>query len=159
MIAESLKAYLEKESAEYEILSAKYLKSKKPSKRQESPDNHKIAKVIIIKAGEKDVMVVIPEAVNIDLDKLGLLLDTDLLRLEDNDECAVLFPDCEQGAIPALGRPYNVPCFVDETLLDGAAVFFPGGKQAKGVKVSSDEYWRIAHAEIGNFRSRVSPSY
>ena len=64
------------------------------------------------------------------------------------------FPDCEAGAVPALGRLYGLPCFVDETLLDKPSVCFKGGNHQDWVRISSDAYWRLAQAEVGDFRLR-----
>ena len=112
------------------------------------------AHVVMLKAGGKDVMVVLPSTAMIDLVKLCILFDTESIILDSEAEVCKIFPDCEPDALPALGLAYGIPCFIDETLLDGGEVFFPAGNHEDAICINSDEYWRVAQAEVGDFRKR-----
>ena len=139
MISQRLKQFLEDERISYEVIEG-------------SQKNY--AKIVMVRAGANNVMVVMPRSCEIDLEKLRILLDATEISVSSDTECASLFPDCEAGAMPAIGRLYGLACFVDETLLDGPNVCFKGGNHRDGVQISSDEYWRLAQAEVGDFRLR-----
>ena len=144
MIPKRLQKFLQDKQTAYKII---------PQARVPDLPREK-AKVIMIKAAALDVMVVLPFTAMLDPIKLGILLDTEAIRLDSDEEVSRLFPDCEPDALPALGLPYGIPCFIDETLLDGGEVFFPGGNHEDAICISSDEYWRVAQAEVGDFRKR-----
>jgi len=139
MISKRLKQFLEDESVSYEVIEGL---------------EKDYAKIIIVRAGLGNAMVVMPASCEIDLGKLGVLLDVPEVTVSSDTESAGLFPDCEAGAMPAIGRLYGLPCYIDETLLDGPSVCFKGGNHREGVRISSYEYWRIAQAEVGDFRLR-----
>lgn len=144
MISKRLEKFLCERHAAYKVIP----QTQVPDLPQEK------AKVVMIKAAGEDVMVVLPSTAALDPFKLGVLFDTESVTLDSDDEVRKLFPDCDPEALPALGRPYGIPCFIDETLLDGEEVFFSGGNPKDTICIKSDEYWRIAQAEIGDFRKR-----
>ena len=149
MISQRLKQFLENENVPYQVIET----PEGVSLGADGP-GREWAKIIMVRAGTSDVMVVIPASCEIDLEKLRILLDVPEVAVESEDQCAALFPDCEAGAMPAIGRLYGLPCFVDETLLDSSSVCFKGGNHREWVRISSDEYWRVAQAEVGDFRLR-----
>ncbi|MBI3306804.1 MAG: YbaK/EbsC family protein [Candidatus Omnitrophica bacterium] len=144
MIPPRLKKFLQDQQTAYKVIP----QSQIPDMPQEK------AKVVMVKAAGKDVMVVLPSTAVLDPFKLGILLDIESIRLDSDEEVYKLFPDCEPDALPALGLPYDIPCFIDETLLDGEEVFFPGGNHEDAICINSDEYWRVAQGEVGDFRQR-----
>ena len=149
MIADRLKKFLQEEDVSYQVIS----KNQIPDHSQEW------AKVVMLKAAGKDVMVVLPSTAVLDPLKVGVLLDAEAVLPDTEEEVQKLFPDCEPDALPALGRPYNILCFIDETLLDKEQVFFSGGNREEAVRIDSDAYWRIAQGEIGDFRKRGGPGH
>ena len=151
MISERLKRFLEAEEADYEIiLHAKHPARSKAPEREILPQE--LARVFIVEAGGKPVMVVLPACHRLDPEKVGVLFDAPSVSVSEAKEFSRHFPDCEPDALPAIGRLYDLPCLVDETMFDRDHVFFAGGKAGESVKVSSDTYWRIAQAEVGDFR-------
>lgn len=154
MILQKLKQLLDKEDVDYQIVPHQEDLVEPAVSASHKIPAHEIAKVHLVRAGDHAVMVVLPSTYQLDLEKLAVLFDADLLFMEDEAQASRLFPDCERGAYPALGCLYDLPCYVDETLLDGGEVFFDGGNPREFIRVSSDEYWRIARAEIGDFRLR-----
>ena len=141
MIPDRIKKFLDEENATFEVIGSTY-----------SP-NSVIAKAILVRASGKDVMVVLPETDELNLNKLAILLDEESLAIETEKDNTRIFPDCECHSLPALGRPYNIPCFIDQTVLDKADVILHGGTPTEQIKITSDEYWRLAEAEIGDFKA------
>lgn len=144
MIAERLQKFLQDHETAYKVIPQNQI----PDLPQEK------AKVLMIKAAGKDVMVVLPSTAMLDPFKLGILFDTESISLDSQEEVCKIFSDCEPDALPALGLAYDIPCFIDETLLDGGEVFFPAGNHEDAICINSDEYWRVAQAEVGDFRKR-----
>jgi len=141
MIPKVLEDYLQSENADYEVIAHENL----PEMPQE------IAKAVVLSEGEDRVMVVLPQSAKFDLETLRFLLDRETLSFDSPEDLMEVFPDCKPEALPALGIPYNVPCYLDETLLDGPDIFIESGNLKDVIKLSSDEYLRVSHAEVGDF--------
>lgn len=74
------------------------------------------------------------------------------LRLADEHELQALFPDCELGAIPAVGMAYRLPTYVDEALFSQDKVFFEGGDHESLVCLSGEEFAALfEEPAIGDF--------
>jgi Ala-tRNA(Pro) deacylase len=155
MLAQKLRQFLDEEEAAYSVVAHPSGRSGRPLHTAFLHSGTVMAKAFVVRAGVSDVLVVLPEFEELDLAKLSLVLEDGPVALEEEPRLTRLFPDCEPGAIPAVGRPYNLPCFVDETLLDWPEIIFDGGNPAESVKLSSDEYWRLAQAEIGDFKAHL----
>ena len=149
MISHRLKQFLEDENVPYQVIEWSGNLSLGSDGSQKD-----CAKIIMVRAGTSTAMVVMPVSCEIDLEKLRILLDVSEITVQSEDQYAALFPDCEAGAMPAIGRLYSLPCFVDETLLDSSSVCFMAGNHREWVRISSDEYWRVAQAEVDDFRLR-----
>src|SRR5258708_38731739 len=55
------------------------------------------------------------------------------LGLATDGELAVLFKDCEPGALPPLGLSYGIDTILDERLVDAPDIYFEaGGPHALG---------------------------
>ena len=73
------------------------------------------------------------------------------LELAQEDELALLFPDCELGAIPAVGLAYGIGTVVDDSLLEQEEVYFEGGDHEHLVQVTGGSFQRLmAGAPHGN---------
>lgn len=54
---------------------------------------------------------------------------------------AGIFSDCEAGCVPALGDPYGVPVFVDESVrLVWGPVVIPGGSQTSHIGLAAEDF-------------------
>src|SRR3990170_351239 len=59
-----------------------------------------LAKVVMVKAGDRFVMAVLPASWRIDMVKLKDALGKKDVRLATEEEFKKLFPECEPGAMP-----------------------------------------------------------
>src|SRR3990167_4671071 len=100
MISERLQKFLQNHQTVYRVIPQTQI----PDLPQEK------AQVVMLKAGGKDVMVVLPSTAMIDLVKLCILFDTESIILDSEAEVCKIFPDCEPDALPALGLAYGIPC-------------------------------------------------
>lgn len=110
-----------------------------------------VAKVVIVKAKGKDVMLVLPADRSVDMLKLSALVGTQDVRLEEEEEFVNLFPDCEAGGMPPFGNLYQIPCYIDESLKKSDFVAFKGGNHRETMKIATADFFRIVKAETGDF--------
>jgi Ala-tRNA(Pro) deacylase len=107
----------------------------------------RIAKGVLLKDADGYGLAVIPASHNLQLDVLNDRLER-RMHLADEDDLLRVFPDCEAGAVPALGRAYGIATFVDERLLDVPEVYFEAGEHSELVCVSSRAFERLMDGAV-----------
>ncbi|ROR34446.1 aminoacyl-tRNA editing protein [Inmirania thermothiophila] len=55
-----------------------------------------------------------------------------------------LFPDCDAGCIPPVGRPYGLPTVVEPALLERREVVLEGGRRHALFAIRGRDLWRLA---------------
>jgi len=150
-ICKKLEEFLKGNHVSYEVVDHSRTFTAQGTAKVEHVSGKVMAKVVMVKAKDKDLMVVIPAHKMLDLAKVEAKAGKDHVRMEDESEFSSLFPDCEVGAMPPFGKLYKLPCYVDRLVLEHDDVYFNGGTHAQSVKISSDDFRRLAGAEVGDF--------
>ena len=112
-----------------------------------------IAKTVVVRVGEQSeetILAVLPGARHVKLDKLAAAVGKPV-RLASELEFVDLFPDCELGAMPPFGALYNLPVYMDESLAKDREVIFNAGTHHDAVRVSYDDFVRLAKPSICSF--------
>lgn len=112
------------------------------------------AKVVVCFADDEPIQAVVPADVTVNLERLLLLTDAQEIRLAREDELDSLFPDCETGAMPALGPLYRQRVFVDEALTREPAVVFNAGTHTDAIGMSYADFAAINRPIVGHFGER-----
>jgi Ala-tRNA(Pro) deacylase len=110
-----------------------------------------VIKPVVVKADGRFVMCALPASHQIDLAALREQLQAKEVNLADEQKLSELFPDCELGAEPPIGRLYNMPTIMDESLIADARVMFQAGTHRDAITMSLTEYRRVAQPEMGYF--------
>jgi Ala-tRNA(Pro) deacylase len=107
-----------------------------------------VAKPVLLTAGDDLVMVVVPAAVHVDLDKAREVLDTGDVRLATEDEFVSRFPDFEAGAEPPFGTLYGIPVLLDETLRRRQRMVCRDGSHTTSITLSVDDYVDVVAPQV-----------
>ena len=102
-----------------------------------------LAKVVMLLADEKPVMMVLPSNLRLDLVGARAALHAGSVRLAREDEFERLFPDCESGAMPPFGNLYNVPTYVDRVLSEDEQLVFQIGTHRDTMQIAYADYARL----------------
>jgi Ala-tRNA(Pro) deacylase len=111
----------------------------------------KVIKPVIVKADEEFVMCALPACYKVDLDELRNQLQVRDVELAQEDHLRQLFPDCEVGAAPPIGRLYGMTTLMDESLIRDDHVTFQAGTHTDAVTMSLADYRRVAQPELAHF--------
>src|SRR5207248_3302444 len=103
-----------------------------------------VIKPVIVKADGQFVMCALPASYKIDLNELRQQLQANDVRLAEEEKLAELFPDCELGAEPPIGRLYGMTTLMDESLVGDERVLFQAGTHNDAIAMTLAEYRRIA---------------
>jgi Ala-tRNA(Pro) deacylase len=111
----------------------------------------KVIKPVVVKADGQFVMCALPASHRVDLDTLRNQLQVNECDLASEIEMAQIFPECELGAEPPIGRMFGMPTIMDESLFADDRVTFQAGTHQDAVTMSLAEYRRVAKPEVAYF--------
>jgi Ala-tRNA(Pro) deacylase len=111
----------------------------------------KIAKSVLLKAGDEFVLAVLPAAYKVDFTEMKKVLGKNELRLGTETEMRQLFPDCEIGAIPPLGNLYGIKVFVDESLRANDEIVFSVGTHREALQLKYHDFEEAVKPIVARF--------
>jgi Ala-tRNA(Pro) deacylase len=113
--------------------------------RAEGVDPHSFAKVVWVRSDEGGEAFMVIDAVDhLDLTKAATAMNSRHVKLVPEDEIQQAAPDCEVGAMPAVGRLFEVPTFADHALARDPEISFNGGSHRVSVRVDRSTWERAA---------------
>ena len=110
-----------------------------------------VAKVVMVEADGKMLMLVIPSPYRLDFAQVRAALGTEKVSLAKEQEFASLFPDCAPGAMPPFGNLYDVPVYVDQALAEKEDIVFRVGTHRHTAKVAYADFARLVQPAVGEF--------
>lgn len=112
-----------------------------------------LAKGVLVKEGDEFLLIVIPSDYHVELDLLKRLLGKEVSMAKETD-LGTLFPDCELGAIPAVGQVYGIRTVWDPNTSLGSLdqIYFEAGDHQHLIRISGKQFHELmANAERGEF--------
>ena len=125
-LAIRLRWYLDSHGIDYEIIRHRHSTTSRDSGKKAQLPPGRVVKSVLLEDERGYVIANVPAACDISFDALEKLTHRDL-ELATEAETEDVFVDCERGAVPAVGDPYNIPMVVDESLLRMPSVYLEGG--------------------------------
>ena len=110
-----------------------------------------VAKVFIATVDGKPVMLVLPAPAQVDLNRVRVMLKAKEARRAREFEFAQLFADCDVGAMPPFGNIYQVPVYVDRSLVEEPYIVFQAGTHHTTMKIAMTDYHQLVSPVIGDF--------
>lgn len=106
------------------------------------------AKTVIVKAGDKFAMVVVPANEHINFAALRDATGAATIDLAREADFKGKFPGCEVGAMPPFGNLYDMPVFVSNHLGEYEQIVFNAGSHSELLKMSYTDFERLVHPKI-----------
>jgi Ala-tRNA(Pro) deacylase len=113
-----------------------------------------VAKVVMIVADEKLIMVVIPATGSVDLSRVKEAIGARDVHLANELEFGHVFPDCAVGAMPPFGNLYGVPVFVDVALTSDPVIMFNAGSHDTMMTMTYATFAQLVQPKTGMFLNR-----
>jgi Ala-tRNA(Pro) deacylase len=114
------------------------------------------AKVVIVKADDAHLMMVLPADHHIDLEKIEKAIGKPV-SLDKEQEFKSLFPDCAIGAMPPFGNLYGLPTYVERDLAEQDYIVFEAGTHTDVIKMSYRDYEKIVKPEVNDLAVKLQP--
>ena len=142
-IATRLRWYLDSHDVEYELIHHSHSSSSLDSAKKAHVPAGRMAKCVLLEDESGYLLAILPASCRMHFTAIEELLHRQL-ELATEEELAEIFRDCEIGAVPAIGLPYNVPMLVDDSLLRLPDLYFEAGDHEDLVHMSGEAFRALA---------------
>jgi Ala-tRNA(Pro) deacylase len=150
-ISKRLKDYLEKNRIPYELGYHMMVYTAQEVAAAQHVPGKEMAKVVMVKADGKMVMLVLPASYQVDMKKLKAALQCKKVGMAKEKDFEELFPECEIGAMPPFGNLYNIDVWVDQVLAEDEFIVVQGGSHVETLKIKYSDYARLVSPKVGDF--------
>lgn len=146
-----LEQYLRENGASFEVMTHAQVYTMQEVAAALHVSGKQVAKVVMVKAGGKMVMLVVPAPSRLNFAQLRTVLGVKKVGLAKEEEFGPLFADCVTGAMPPFGNLYDLPVYVDQALTEEADIVFRIGTHRHTMKVAYADFSRLAQPTVGEF--------
>jgi Ala-tRNA(Pro) deacylase len=150
-IALKLKEYLDHEHVEYDVIDHPYTDTSMHTAQESHIPGDKIAKAVLLHDATGYVLAIVPATHKVQLGRLYKSFKRYLV-LADEVDIPELFDDCSIGAIPPVGRAYNLEMIYDDSINRSEDIYFEAGDHVSLVHVSREGFQalldRVPHGNI-----------
>jgi Ala-tRNA(Pro) deacylase len=147
----NLQSYLDDQGVNYKLSQHQPTYTSQDLAATEHIPGRQVIKPVIVRADGEWFMCALPASYRVDLRELREQLRANDVLLADEQSLSRLFPECELGAEPPIGRLFGMPTLMDESLVADDMVTFQAGTHTESVTMPLAEYRRIADPEIAHF--------
>jgi Ala-tRNA(Pro) deacylase len=151
-----LVGWLEKEGIDYEIHEHERSLTALATARAEGVDPHTFAKVVWVRsAAGRDAFMVVDAVDHLDLEKAAAALEGGHVRLVAEEEIARAAPGCEVGAMPAIGRLFDLPTYADHAIARATEISFNAGSHRIAIRVDRAAWERAVGVTYHDLAART----
>lgn len=148
----ALLEWLASHDVEYEVHAHSPTFTARATAKAEGVDPRTFAKVVGVATPDGRHHLVVLDATDLlDLHKARHVIGADDVRLLSEGELADLAPDCQAGAIPAVGALFGLPTYADYAVRDDADISFNAGSHSYSVRVDRAGWDRACGVVYGDF--------
>ena len=151
-IPSRLSSYLEGRGTRYEVCPHEHSRSSAESARTAHVQPHQLAKSVLLEDEAGCVLAVVPADKTVMLGQIAELLGRRGLHLADEERIAMVFQECELGAVPAVGMAWGLDTVVDDELEANEVVYMEGGDHERLLRLSREQFRALmSTARHGHF--------
>jgi Ala-tRNA(Pro) deacylase len=150
MPVRKLKEFLDSNDVKYTTISHSIAFTAQEIAARTHIHGKELAKTVIVKAGEKMLMAVLPASYRIDLNLLSQVAASPV-QIAQEEEFQSKFSNCELGAMPPFGNLYDMEVFVDGSLAEDEEIAFNAGTHNELVRMVYRDFERLAKPTKASF--------
>jgi Ala-tRNA(Pro) deacylase len=113
------------------------------------------AKALIVKAGERFVLIVLPADRKLDSRQARTSLGIKALRFATKEEVLEM-TGLQPGAIPPFGSLFQLPTYCDPALGENASINFNAGDHGISVQLTYADYLRVEQPTLATFLAQAT---
>jgi Ala-tRNA(Pro) deacylase len=139
-IPSPLTSYLAERGTHYDICLHGHSRTSAETARSAHVPPNQLAKPVILEDDGGCVMAVVPADKTVMVGEFARLLGRGRLRLADEARVAILFEDCERGAVPPVGMAWGIPTIVDDDLEAEDIIYMEAGDHERLLRMSREQF-------------------
>jgi Ala-tRNA(Pro) deacylase len=147
-----LSNYLQRCGIHYDVMSHFHSHSSAETARAAHVPPHRLAKSVVLEDDDGCLMAVVPGDARVNVGALARMLGRNELHLSDEQRICELFPDCDRGAVPAVGMAWGMETVVDDSLAENPELYIEAGDHDMLIRLSQHEFRQlmrdVRHARI-----------
>lgn len=142
-MAFTLERYLQRAPAHFDLLSHPHSASSLQTARLSGIPGTQLAKAVMLEDGaHRYLMAVLPASKKVEFAPICEYTGREM-HLASEEEFNRVFADCENGAVPPLGKAYGMQTVWDETLLAEPDLYFEAGDHETLVHMKTSDFIRL----------------
>lgn len=145
-IATRLQAYLNEHQIDYEVVRHPYSERALNTAHVACVPVKSMVKAVILKDAEGYVMAIVPSINKLMLSWINTKMDR-RLNLVSETQIKSLFPDCDPGAVPAMGTAYGLKTCWDDELNSVQDLYIEGGNHRDLVHLQREQFKRLLQGQ------------
>ena len=119
--------------------------------QREHISGERVVKPVLVQADGQFFLCALPASYYIDMEQLCEELRVNNAKLADESQLQNMFPECELGAEPPIGKLFGIPTMVDDSLIDELELTMQAGTHQDAVTMSAADYIKLTQPMIGHF--------
>ena len=147
-ILKKLKEALDQAKISYEVYNHPQAFTAQEIAATQHISGREMAKVVILKVNGSFVMVVLPSNRMVSFEKVKVGLRVREASLATEEQFAVLFPECEIGAMPPFGNLFGLHVYVDPALEKYESLFINAGNHLQTVRLRYKDFKKLVQPEV-----------
>lgn len=156
-IPSRLSSYLSQRGANYEVYAHDHSRTSAETARSAHVPARQLAKSVLLEDDIGCVMAVVPADRTVMLGEVSRMLGRRNLRLSDETRIAMLFGDCDRGAVPPVGMAWGIETIVDDDLEGNDYVYMEGGDHERLLRMSGEDFHLLMGSQPhGSFCKQVT---
>lgn len=145
-LSPAVQTYLSNSHIGYQVLEHPHSRNSMQTARISHITPAHLAKAVVVKAGDTYLMCVVPASHVLVLNWIDRDYSADHHghhQLVPEDELQGLFPDCELGAVPAIGQAYDMKVVWDSSLRHADEVYLEAGDHRHIFQLGGQEFMEV----------------
>lgn len=147
----NVQTYLDQLGITYRVMHHPIAYTAQDLAAAEHVPGREVIKPVIVRTDGRYVMCALPAPYKVDLNELREQLRCKHVELVEEGKLTEICPDCELGAETPIGRLYNMPTVMDESVMSDTQVMFQAGNHSDAIVMSLADYRRAAMPEVAHF--------
>lgn len=156
-VATSVETFLKSKGIAYRLLEHDYAEGSHNTARVARIDDLSLAKAVLVR--DEDLhytLCVLPSRHKILRHTLNQIFDRHM-ELVDEEELYEIFPDCAQGAVPAVGEAYGLDVICEEELLQKPEIFIEAGDHRHLICLNHEQFLQLMQNHLQDHFSAAKP--
>ena len=146
-VLERIRELLDKNSVQYKCWDHPPVHTSEEAAKVRGTPLESGAKAMVLRSKGKYLMVVIAGDKKMDFKKVKKVIGSDRLTLSSPEEVLEV-TGCEIGSVPPFGNLFDLPVYLDNSLLRSPIINFNAGKHGTSIAMSIEDYQKVVKPEV-----------